>query len=213
MVEATLVAQGYTRVDRPISRSSGKVYRIVQERRGVTVEWYEIDQPRPYWRGDPERVGYIRGTLESSGVVELVPDERSARRLLEEIRWPDGPICPDCGTGDRIAHRPWPARYRCYRCGVDFGLRTGSPLERSKLRFRETVLALFLWAVQGEELGGVHVAAALHTTQKSIWHLFQRFRQAVLPGALEGLVDGSPDAGRRVLVTAVQDLFGRNRCI
>src|SRR5688572_30506238 len=37
-------------------------------------------------------------------------DEDAAREFLEEVRWPDGPICPKCGTVG--------AAYKTHKVGV-----------------------------------------------------------------------------------------------
>lgn len=55
--------------------------------------------------------------------------EEEARAYLEEIRWPDGPVCPHCGVLDATrlngeAHRP--GVLKCNACLEQFTLHQGS---------------------------------------------------------------------------------------
>ncbi|HEY6259538.1 MAG TPA: transposase, partial [Xanthobacteraceae bacterium] len=70
----------------------------------------------------------------------IFKDEDEARAALEAIRWPDGPVCPHCGTiGDKIAkvegkkqsHRP--GLYYCNNCTGTFTVTVGTVFERSKI--------------------------------------------------------------------------------
>jgi len=38
-------------------------------------------------------------------------DENEARKYLEAIRWPDGPICPQCGSVSAWHYRGCPRRH------------------------------------------------------------------------------------------------------
>src|SRR6266498_3273582 len=68
-------------------------------------------------------------------------DEEKARKALEAVRWPDGPICPHCGNSnqDRIAkiegnkqsHRR--GLYYCNECQGQFTVTVGTVFERSKV--------------------------------------------------------------------------------
>lgn len=54
-------------------------------------------------------------------------NETAARRYLETLRWPDGPICPHCGNmGDYKTKRE--GVYRCIakECRKDFSVRVGT---------------------------------------------------------------------------------------
>ena len=66
-------------------------------------------------------------------------NETAARRHLEKIRWPNGPVCPHCGNADseRIvalkgkSHRP--GLYQCNECREHFTVTVGSVMERSHI--------------------------------------------------------------------------------
>lgn len=35
-------------------------------------------------------------------LIEQFPDEHTCRRYREALRWPDGAICPRCGSGEHV---------------------------------------------------------------------------------------------------------------
>lgn len=65
----------------------------------------------------------------------IFKDESKARQHLEMQRWPDGPVCPHCGTIDDAtrlegkAHRP--GLYQCNDCRKQFSVTVGTVFERT----------------------------------------------------------------------------------
>ena len=86
-----------------------------------------------------------RSTISTFQLFALFPDEESARVYLEGRIWPSGPVCPACGSGERIstlgtcATRK-PGFYRCLPCGFDFTVRTNTVMERSKVPLAQMAL-------------------------------------------------------------------------
>ena len=75
-------------------------------------------------------------------------DDEKAREHLEAIRWPKGPICPDCGAVDRIAPLNGkgvrPGLYYCNHCAEQFTVTVGTVFERSKIPLGKWILAFHL---------------------------------------------------------------------
>jgi len=44
-----------------------------------------------------------RSTISTFQLFELFPDEETARQYLESRLWPNGPVCPDCKSGERVS--------------------------------------------------------------------------------------------------------------
>ncbi|MGH6932626.1 MAG: transposase, partial [Dongiaceae bacterium] len=61
-------------------------------------------------------------------------DAEAARKHLEAIRWPEGPVCPHCGGLEQIhkvegkSHRP--GLYACRDCNGHFTVTVGTLFER-----------------------------------------------------------------------------------
>ena len=78
---------------------------------------------------------------------KIFQNETKARQWLENHLWPDGPICPHCGTVDNataLASRP--GSYQCNEkeCRKQFTVTVGTLFERSHIPLNKWLLAAFL---------------------------------------------------------------------
>lgn len=90
----------------------------------------------------------IAHALPEKGVTKHFPNEAKRLRRLIEVQWPDGPICPRCGSSDptRIEVREL---FQCSVCRHQFSATSGTLLHRSRL-------ALGVWFKATEELIRYH---------------------------------------------------------
>ena len=74
-------------------------------------------------------------------------DEDAARVWFETARWPDGPICPNCGSLKHYATKKT-GRYRCGEpeCRKDFTVQTKSVMERSHAPLTQWAVAFQMCA-------------------------------------------------------------------
>jgi transposase-like protein len=73
-------------------------------------------------------------------------DDTAAREAMEAVMWPHGPVCPRCGSLDRITSVKG-ARAGLYRCGPckrQFTVTVGTIFERSKVALHKWWLAVHL---------------------------------------------------------------------
>jgi len=75
-------------------------------------------------------------------------NEEAARRHFEAVRWPDGPVCPHCGSIDN-AHEMQgkstrPGLYKCRDCAKPFTATIGTLFERSHIPLHKWLLATHL---------------------------------------------------------------------
>ena len=72
----------------------------------------------------------------------LFPDEEACADYLEDIRWPDGFVCPRCGwTGEPYRFEDRPGVLRCRNCKRDTSLTADTVMEGTR-----TPLSLWFWA-------------------------------------------------------------------
>src|SRR5260370_15021548 len=73
-------------------------------------------------------------------------DEDAARACVEEVRWPDGPFCPQCEAFDTVKPLGGPSMgtgwYCCSACQDKFTVRVGSIFERSHIPLPQVVARL-----------------------------------------------------------------------
>jgi transposase-like protein len=120
-------------------------------------------------------------------------DEHTARRHLEAIRWPDGPICPHCGCIDN-AHRIKGKSARsglwfCADCRKQFTVTVGTLFERSKVPLHKWLLANHLICASKKGMSAHQLHRMLGVTYKTAWFMAHRIREAMRdlnPGPMGG---------------------------
>jgi transposase-like protein len=75
--------------------------------------------------------------------------EDDARTYLEQLRWPNGPVCPNCEKQNCIRmngkkHRKGLLQCNNPECRQQFTVKCGSVLESSKISLRKWVMAFHL---------------------------------------------------------------------
>ena len=114
------------------------------------------------------------------GVMSLFPDEDSAKEWFTELRWPNGPFCPVCGSFDvqsGVRHRTM--THRCRDCPEKtfFSLKLGTVMEGSKLSYQKWAIAIYLCMVNIKGVSSMKLHRELGITQKSAWFMMHRLRK------------------------------------
>ncbi len=87
-------------------------------------------------------------------LMQKFPDDKTAEAWFVQSRWPEGIVCPHCGSvnvNPNTKHRSMP--YRCRDCRKRFSTRTATVMECSKLGFQGTSKN---WAKPSSELPSHH---------------------------------------------------------
>jgi transposase-like protein len=140
----------------------------------------------------------------------IFTDDRAARRHLEKIRWPEGPICPHCGNADQDkivklkgeSHRP--GLYQCNECREHFTVTVGTVMERSHIPLHKWVYGFHLMAASKKGISAHQLHRTLGITYKSAWFMAHRIREAMRPNGAT-----SPLGGEGKIVEADETYFGR----
>jgi transposase-like protein len=114
-------------------------------------------------------------------------DDEKAREALEAIRWPDGPICPQCGNldqdkitkGEGKAHRA--GLYYCSACNGQFTVMVGTVMERSHIPLSKWLFAMHLMGASKKGMSSLQLQRMLGVTYKTAWFLCHRIREAMAP--------------------------------
>lgn len=112
-------------------------------------------------------------------LMQMFPTEDAARLWFEKNMWPDGPVCPHCGSTE---HRENPASesrpYRCKACGRHYSVRVGTILERSKVSLQDWAIAIYMHLTSLKGVSSMKLHRDLGVTQKTAWFMLQRIRKA-----------------------------------
>src|SRR6185437_6915334 len=118
-------------------------------------------------------------------------DENEARKHLEAIRWPDGPVCPHCGsigdhyrlegTGGAKGKKARPGLLKCKDCREQFSVTVGTVFEDSKVPLTKWLLAMHLLCSSKKGMSSHQLHRILGVTYKTAWFMTHRIRAAMAP--------------------------------
>src|SRR5687767_887178 len=120
--------------------------------------------------------------------VRYFSDLHIAHQFFANMRWPDGAICPRCGS---VSVR-YLAKYRRYQCSSkharrQFTVKVGTIMEDSPLGLDKWAVAFWLEANAKNSISSYEVHRALGVTQKSAWFMQHRIRLAMQNESAEQL--------------------------
>ena len=115
-------------------------------------------------------------------------DEDKAIKLLEEMRWPNGVVCPHCkSVGEAYKLTPKtasasPGRKGLYSCGVcrkQFTVKVGTIFEDSHLPVSKWLMAMFILCSSKKSVSAHQLHRMLGITYKTAWFMAHRIRYAM----------------------------------
>jgi transposase-like protein len=129
----------------------------------------------------------------------------NAREWLENLRWPEGPICSHCGVINHAYKTKKPGWYRCAEkeCRKDFTVTTGTVMERSHIPLNKWLMAFYLLNASKKGMSAHQLHRALRLDYKSAWFMCHRIREAMRAGNL------GPLGGAGGIVEADETYFGK----
>jgi len=117
--------------------------------------------------------------------AKIYNDETAARKHLERVQWPDGPICPHCGVINEATlmsgSSTRPGTYKCRACEMQFSVTVGTVMERSHIPLTKWLLAVELLSSSKKGISAHQLHRMLGITYKSAWFLAHRIREAMAP--------------------------------
>lgn len=131
-------------------------------------------------------------------LAEYFASEDKAYDLIESIRWPNGPVCPHCGSNEK-AYRINIARqkrrvWKCKACRKQFSVMIGTIFEGSKIPLNKWLVAMYLMCSSKKSISANQLHRALGITYKSAWFLCHRIRYAMSREPLKGMLKGIVEA-------------------
>lgn len=130
-------------------------------------------------------------------------DENKARELLENLRWPNGPVCPHCKNHKekpiyKLAPKAssiTPARKGVHKCGAcrkQFTVTVGTVFEGSHIEISKWLMAIFILCSSKKSISANQMSRMLDMQYKSAWFMMHRIRFAMSPNSgikLSGIVE------------------------
>jgi transposase-like protein len=140
---------------------------------------------------------------------KIFTDEAAARKHFETLRWPDGPVCPHCGTIDEATELKGESTraglYKCRACQKPFTATMGTLYERSHIPLHKWLLATHLMASSKKGMSAHQLWRMLgFGSYRTAWFMAHRIREGMRP--LKG--DVEPMGGKGKIVEADETHIG-----
>lgn len=138
----------------------------------------------------------------------IYTDENAARRHLEALLWPDGPVCPHCEVVDQATRLQGKSTraglLKCRACEKPFSVTVGTVFERSKVPLNQWVYATHLLTSSKKGISSHQLSRMLGVTYKTAWFMTHRIREAMRPAAF------TPMGGPTSIVESDETHFGKS---
>jgi transposase-like protein len=139
----------------------------------------------------------VAETLTLSSIAKQFSDEEAAWLFLERIKWPNGPVCPHCGTVDNAYYLTPKAGTRTtstgkatYRrlwkfaaCRQQFSVLVGTVMESTQLPVSKWLLAIHLINAGKNGVSALELSRILGIGYRAAWFMAHRIRYAMAPAA------------------------------
>jgi transposase-like protein len=128
--------------------------------------------------------------------------EAVAFEYLEKTLWPDGPVCPHCGSvgkatklGGRKGEGKRQARIGLWKCNEkecrkQFTVKVGTVFEHGRIPLHKMLQAVYLLCCSKKGISSHQLHRVLGITYKAAWFLSHRIREAMRDGSLAPMGGG-----------------------
>jgi transposase-like protein len=121
-------------------------------------------------------------------------DNDVAREAIEALMWPNGPVCPHCGSAGKIGkiegRSARPGLYYCGDCKKQFTVTVGTIFERSKVPLSKWWMAIHLMASSKKGMSAHQMHRMLGVAYQTAWFMEHRIREAMRDGVLSPMGGG-----------------------
>src|SRR5579864_3408753 len=134
-------------------------------------------------------------------------DEEAARKHFEARRWPDGPICPHCGSVDNATELKGKSTragvYKCKGCEKPFTATIGTLYERSHIPLNKWLLATHLLCASKKGISAHQLWRMLgFGSYRTAWFMAHRIREGM------AILKAKPLGGEGKIVEADTTFIG-----
>ncbi len=117
-----------------------------------------------------------------------------ARDYLETIRWPEGPVCPHCGSKEVTRLQGEAHRHGCIQCNAcreQFTVTVGSVMESSHIPLVKWVMAFHLICSSKKGFSALQLQRELELgSYRTAWFMAHRIRHAMNGEEMKKQLDG-----------------------
>ncbi len=159
-------------------------------------------------------------------LVEQFGSETKCRAYLETLRWPEGAVCPRCGSKS-VSGIEKRQQFDCNSCRYQFSATSGTIFHDSHLPLWKWFLTTYMMVESKKGISANQIKRTLNVSYKTAWYLCHRIRAAMTemkPELLGGTVEadetyvggkvrgkGRHYMGNKIMVMGVVERGGKVR--
>ena len=104
--------------------------------------------------------------------VQRFSTDEACRAFLERVRWPNGPVCPKCGSmgqASRVTSRTGTWGGCVGTCKAQFSVTAGTPLHRTRVPLTKWFLAIWLISTSSKGVSGMDTQSRVPARKLAEW--------------------------------------------
>ena len=126
-------------------------------------------------------------------LLKAFPDELSAIKHFETLRWKNGAYCPHCGS-TKVYDFADQKTHKCGECRKRFSVKVGTIFEDSKIGMQKWCMAIWLITSHKKGIASTQLATDISVTQKTAWFMLHRLRCAAQTKSFNRPLNGPVEA-------------------
>lgn len=136
--------------------------------------------------------------------------DEAAFAHLENVLWPNGPVCPHCGS---VSEKHYDLRKtrlglrKCSDCHKQFTVKVGTVFESAHIPLHKMLQVVYLICASKKGVSAHQIHRVIGVTYKSAWFLCHRIREAMRSGNL------APMGGAGGVVEVDETFIGNDRTV
>jgi transposase-like protein len=136
--------------------------------------------------------------------MRVYSTEEAARAFFEELRWPDGPVCPYCcndaqtriykvAANSEVGTRE--GLYKCAECSQHFTVTVGTVMHDSHIPLTKWLLGFYIINASKTQVSALQLQRMLELgSYRTAWHMCHRIRFALADLRSDDKLDGEVEA-------------------
>lgn len=112
-------------------------------------------------------------------MMKVFSDEKACVDHFRAVRWPNGVVCPHCGSCDVYDLADGTHKCAQKECALKFSVRYDTIFQDSKISLQKWFMAIYLITSHKKGISSCQLARDIKITQKSAWHMLHRVRAAI----------------------------------
>jgi transposase-like protein len=120
----------------------------------------------------------VKQDINLVGLVERFHSEERCRGYLEQLRWPDGVVCPRCQSKS-ISEIRERNQYDCNSCRYQFSVTSGTIFHDSHLPLWKWFLTAYIMIESRKGVSANQIKRTIGVSYKTAWFLCHRIREAM----------------------------------